>query len=49
MYLTITTYFGSKATENFIIVSQNTKSDYSITYVGDGIYIDRCKSKKGVV
>ena len=46
---TITTCPGSRATDTYIIVPQNTKAGYSIAHVGDGIYTNRCESKRGVV
>lgn len=35
--------------DNFVIVPQATKSGYAIAELGDGIYTNRCKSKRGVV
>lgn len=46
---TITTAPGSRATDTYIIVPQATKSGYAIAYEGDGIYTNRCESKRGVV
>ena len=46
---TITTCPGSRATDTFIIVPQNTKDGYALAYKGDGIYTNRCESKRGVV
>lgn len=46
---TITTAPGSRATDTYIIVPQATKSGYAIAYIGDGIYTNRCQSKRGVV
>ena len=39
----------SRATDTYIIAPQNTKAGYAIAYVGDGIYTNRCESKRGVV
>jgi len=46
---TITTAPGSRATDTYIIVPQATKAGYAIAYIGDGIYTNRCQSKRGVV
>lgn len=46
---TITTCPGSRATDTYIIVPQNTKAGYAIAYEGDGVYTNRCESKRGVV
>lgn len=57
---TITTKAGSRPTDNYIvepvisldgkvIVPQATKDGYAIAEVGDGIYTNRCISKRGVV
>lgn len=46
---TITTCPGSRATDTYIIVPQNTKAGYAIAYEGDGAYTNRCKSKRRVV
>lgn len=46
---TITTAPGTRATDTYIIVPQATKSGYAIAYIGDGIYTNRCQSKRGVV
>lgn len=35
--------------DNFVIVPQAIKSGYAIAELGDGIYTNRCKSKRGVV
>lgn len=32
-----------------VIVSQNTKKGFDIAKVGDGIYVNRANSKRGVV
>lgn len=34
---------------NFVIVPQATKSGYAIAGLGDGLYTNRCKPKRGVV
>ena len=46
---TITTAPGSRATDTYIIVPQATKVGFAIAYIGDGIYTNRCQSKRGVV
>ena len=57
---TITTRAGTRPCDNFIvepvisldgkvIVPQATKDGYAIANVGDGIYANRCKFKRGVV
>lgn len=46
---TITTAPGSRATDTYIIVPQATKTGFAIAYIGDGIYTNRCESKRGVV
>ena len=57
---TITTRAGTRPCDNFIvepvisldgkvIVPQATKDGYAIANVGDGIYTNRCKFKRGVV
>ena len=45
----ITTCPSSRATDTYIIVSQNTKVGYAIAYEGDSVYTNRCESKRGVV
>ena len=35
--------------DNYVIVPQNTKDGYAIAVEGDGIYTNRCSSKRGVV
>lgn len=57
---TITTKAGSRSCDNYIvepvitldgkvIVPQATKDGYAIAEIGDGIYTNRCISKRGVV
>lgn len=58
---TITSKAGSRPTDNYIIepvivldknvviIPQNTKEGYAVANVGDGIYTNRCASKRGVV
>lgn len=46
---TITTACGSRSTDNFIIVPENTKKGFKVGEVGDGIYINRPHQKRGVV
>ena len=45
----ITTHAGYRPTDNYIIVPQATKEGYALAEVGDGVYINRCPSKRGVV
>lgn len=46
---TITTRSGTRSTDNFIIVPENTKRGFKEAEVGDGIYINRPHQKRGVV
>ena len=46
---TITTCPGSRATDTYIIIPQATKTGYAIAYEGDGVYTNRCETKRGVV
>ncbi len=46
---TICTTSGNRATDNFIIVPENTKAGYRLAEVGDGIYTNRTSKKRGVV
>jgi len=39
----------SKFKEDSILVPQATKEGYAVAHVGDGIYTNRCESKRGVV
>ncbi len=44
---TITTYAGYRPTDNYIIIPQATKDGYALAEVGDGVYTNRCPSKRG--
>ena len=46
---TITTHAGYRPTDNYIIIPQDTKEGYALAEVGDGVYTNRCPSKRGVV
>jgi len=46
---TITTTAGSRATDNFIILPENTKKGYAVAHIGDGVYINRPHQKRGCV
>lgn len=45
----ITTNPGNRPTDNFIVMSEDTKLGYAKAYDGDGVYIDRPHQKRGVV
>lgn len=45
----ITTHAGYRPTDNYIIIPQATKEGYELAEVGDGVYTNRCPSKRGVV
>lgn len=46
---TITTHASYRPTDNYIIVPKDTKEGYALVEVGDGVYTNRCQSKKEVV
>ena len=46
---TITTNAGQRATDNFIIIPENTIKGYTEAFDGDGVYINRPHQKRGVV
>lgn len=46
---TITTRPGSRPTDNFIMIPENTKKGFKEASVGDGIYTNRTHQKRGVV
>lgn len=46
---TLTALMGGKATDNHIIVPENTKKGYTEAYPGDGVYIKNIKGKRGMV
>ena len=46
---TITTKAGSRPTDNYIKIPEDTKQGYALAADGDGVYINRPHQKRGVV
>lgn len=45
----ITTVAGSRPTDNFILIPEDTKKGYTEAHDGDGVYLNRPHQKRGVV